>query len=223
MVPNPFRPLARILPGGGGRGRGSSEDAPDEEPPGESSSEADADADALDSRHEGPGADEDPGDRPDPDDAERDAGDAEQRSEADEGGTGSRGPEDLSDTPAPSIGPHTTFKREDPKERLARHEQSDVDAMGLDKRREVVGGSYGPSLARQATLYGAFLLVVGLLVVGAILAVNEFDQPPENEKLEAPWKGTTDPARPPQIDFPRESAPRQVPEGPDATDDGAEA
>ena len=43
--------------------------------------------------------------------------------------------EDVSDITAPSIGPSTTIEREPPEDRLARHEQSDVDAMGLDKRR----------------------------------------------------------------------------------------
>ena len=41
--------------------------------------------------------------------------------------------EDLSDTAGASIGPNTTFEKDDPEERLARHEQSDVDAMGLDE------------------------------------------------------------------------------------------
>ena len=65
----------------------------------------------------------------------------EERDRTDDDGKG----EDLSDTTAPSIGPNTTFEKDDPEERLARHEQSDVDAMGLDKRREVIGGSYSAS------------------------------------------------------------------------------
>jgi hypothetical protein len=100
------------------------------------------------------------------------------------------GEQDLSDTPAPSVGPHTTFEKEDPEERLSRHEQSDVDAMGLDKRREVVGGSYSPSLARQLTMYGLFLLVVAALVVGVLVAINEFDQPPAKYADKAPWVGS---------------------------------
>lgn len=132
------------------------------------------------------------------------------------------GPEeiDASDTPAPSIGPHTKISKEDPETRLARHEQSGVDAMGLEKRREVIGGSYGASFAKQATLYGLFLLVVGLLAFGAYLAVKEFDQPPEEEKLEAPWRNSTDPAKASEIDFPPDSGPRQVPVEPDPTSTG---
>ena len=74
----------------------------------------------------------------------------ETRNGAEEGrADGSTDEKDVSDITAPSIGPDTTIEREPPEERLAKHEQSDVDAMGLDKRREVVGGSYGAQL-RQA-------------------------------------------------------------------------
>jgi len=282
VVPNPFRPLARILSGGGSSDTRSSDQGENEEPAGASSTgptdRADASDDPLDFDHGRDAADDDPGDdrvdadEPEDDaydgpeaadadeeeaDADEEAADADagpeaaeaddrpetdepepddtpqgeegpaatgtsedDEAEADEPTAASEGAEDISDTPAPSVGPHTTFEREDPEKRLARHDQSGVDAMGLDKRREVVGGSYGPSLARQATLYGIFVLVVGLLVVGGILAVNEFDQPPEQETYEAPWKGTTNPARASEIDFPREIAPRQVPVEPDSTSKG---
>ena len=111
---------------------------------------------------------------------------------------------DISDTPAPSIGPHTTFELPPVEERLARHEQSDVDAMGLDKRREVVGGSYSPSFARQATLYGIFLVVVIALGVGFKLLADELDKPPETNPDVAPWAQEDAPQTPPaQIDFPR--------------------
>jgi hypothetical protein len=92
-----------------------------------------------------------------------------------------------SETPAPSIGPHTEIEHEDPEERLARHEQSDVDAMGLDKRREVVGGSYGPSVARQVTMYGIVVAVVIALGIGFKLLADELDEPPKNYEDAAPW------------------------------------
>jgi hypothetical protein len=102
-----------------------------------------------------------------------------------------------SETPAPSIGPHTEIEHEDPEERLARHEQSDVDAMGLDKRREVVGGSYGPSVARQATLYGIFVAVVVALGIGFKLLADELDEPPNNTRDTAPWANPGAPQTPP--------------------------
>jgi hypothetical protein len=95
--------------------------------------------------------------------------------------------QDISDTVAPSIGPHTTFTKDTPEERLAKHEQSTEDAMGLDKRRSVVGGQYGASFAKQAGLYGGFLAVLAVLIVGFILLAQELDQPPENIEVKAPW------------------------------------
>ncbi len=113
------------------------------------------------------------------------------------------GVEDISDTPAPSVGPHTTFSKDTPEERLARHEQSDVDAMGLDKRREVVGGSYSPSIARQLTVYGIVIGVVAAIGFGFYLLAKDLDQPPENYKDEAPWSQADAEQIPPApIDFP---------------------
>jgi hypothetical protein len=103
------------------------------------------------------------------------------------GDSSDSGRQDISDTTAPSVGPHTTIEREDPEERLARHEQSDVDAMGLDKRREVVGGSYGASAAKQATLYGGVLAVLAAIVIGFILLAGKLDQSPDEHEDLAPW------------------------------------
>jgi hypothetical protein len=99
---------------------------------------------------------------------------------------------------APSIGPHTVIEREPAEERLKRHEQSGVDAMGHDKRRQVVGGRYSPSLGRQATVYGIFAAVIAALVIGFVLLANELDQPPETVEAEAPWAGSDAPQRPPE-------------------------
>ncbi len=116
--------------------------------------------------------------------------------------------QDISDTTAPSIGPDTVIEKEDPEERLARHEQSDVDAMGLDKRREVIGGRYSPSKGRQAAMYGIFIAVVAALAIGFVLAVNAFDQPPETYEDLAPWAQEEAPqVEPPPIDFPRSGNP----------------
>jgi hypothetical protein len=113
------------------------------------------------------------------------------------------GEEDISDTPAPSVGPHTKFEKDDPEERLARHDQSSVDAMGLDKRREVIGGSYSPSLGRQLTMYGIFIAVVAGIVVGFLVLANNLDQPPEKYEDLAPWSQADAREIPPApIDFP---------------------
>ena len=97
---------------------------------------------------------------------------------------------DVSGTTAPSIGPNTKIEREDPEQRLARHEQSSEDALGLDKRRSVIGGRYSASVARQATLYGVFLAVAAAIVIDVLLLVNEVDQPPASNPDAAPWAKT---------------------------------
>jgi len=92
---------------------------------------------------------------------------------------------------------------EEPRKDLANHEQSDVDAMGLDKRREVVGQKYGASFAKQASVYGVFLVVVVAMVIGGKLAVDELDQGPKENEDQAPWSQTDAQQRPPtDIDFP---------------------
>jgi hypothetical protein len=99
------------------------------------------------------------------------------------------GEKSASEITAPSIGPNTVIEKESAEERLAKHEQSDVDAMGLDKRRGVVGAKYGASFAKQATVYGVFLIVLVALVVGGKLAVDELDKAPAQTEDQAPWAG----------------------------------
>src|SRR3954452_12377086 len=70
---------------------------------------------------------------------------------------------------APSLGPNTVIEREPVEERLARHDQSPNDAMGLDKRRSVVGERVGPSKTRQLDVYLGFLAVLAALVVGGLI------------------------------------------------------
>jgi hypothetical protein len=82
---------------------------------------------------------------------------------------------DESEITGPSLGPHTVIEREPVEERLARHEQSEVDAVGKDKRRSVVGHSYGPSKTRQLALYGVFLLVLAVVVVGGLFLIGKAD------------------------------------------------
>jgi hypothetical protein len=111
------------------------------------------------------------------------------------------GEKPASEIPAPSIGPHTVIEKEPAEVRLAKHEQSDVDAMGLDKRRGVVGERYGASFAKQATVYGVFLAVVVALVIGGKLAIDELDKGPEVNEDKAAWSGNDRDVAP--IDSPR--------------------
>lgn len=89
---------------------------------------------------------------------------------------------------APSLGPNTVIERESVEERLARHEQSEVDAMGKDKRRSVVGRRHGPSKTRQFALYGVSLAVVVALAVGAFILIGSFDKSVGKDvPCSAPW------------------------------------
>ena len=150
------------------------------------------------------------------DDSERDvAGDGETAdddewapAEDDQRDTAPDGEKPASEITAPSIGPNTVIEKKPPEERLAKHEQSDVDAMGLDKRRGVVGEKYGASFAKQATVYGIFLAVVAGVLIGGKLAVDELDQGPKVAEDKAPWSQEDAPQRSPEpIDFPRNPSP----------------
>ena len=104
---------------------------------------------------------------------------------AEEADRGERPEQNIS---APSLGPNTVIEREPVEERLARHEQSEVDAMGRDKRRTVVGQSYGPSKTRQLAVYMVFLAVVAALVVGGIILIGALDTSVgKNVPNSAPW------------------------------------
>ncbi len=75
---------------------------------------------------------------------------------------------------------------------------SDVDAMGLDKRRAVIGGSYGPSKARVVGTFTAALSVIAIIAIGFFLLAKELDQPPETNVDAAPWSAADAPQRPPK-------------------------
>lgn len=128
--------------------------------------------------------------------------DARRTATRDEAGDG-HGPDDgereeIRATTAPSIGPNTVIEKEPPGERLARKQQSKTDALGLDKRREVIGGRYSPSIARQAAMYGIFLAVLAVVAVGAIILVDKLDQPPDKVEARAPWAQPGAPQHPPK-------------------------
>lgn len=71
-----------------------------------------------------------------------------------------------------------------------------VDAMGRDKRREVVGHSYGPSRRSQVMFFVAVGIVAVVIIGGWTLAVAAFDQPPDSNPDEAPWSAADAPQVP---------------------------
>jgi hypothetical protein len=124
------------------------------------------------------------------------------REERSQGADDSSGTGDASDMAAPSIGPNTTIEHIPPEERLNLDEISSHDAMGLDKRRSVVGKRYGASPLKQALVYGGALAVIVAAAFGFKLLTDELDQPPEVQEDTAPWADAEQQA-PAPIDFPR--------------------
>ena len=77
------------------------------------------------------------------------------------------------------------------------HTPSHVDAMGLDKRRQVRGKVYGPTRTRILLRFVVFFAVLIALAVAAKIAVDELDKPPETTANEAEWAKPNAPQRPP--------------------------
>ena len=67
--------------------------------------------------------------------------------------------------------------------------------MGQDKRRQVVGHSYGPSKRSQITFFVAVAAVAVVIVGGWLALLAAFDNPPEHFSDKAPW--STIPTNPP--------------------------
>jgi hypothetical protein len=72
-------------------------------------------------------------------------------------------------------------------EEAKRAEPSDVDAMGQDKRRQIIGNVGGPSRRSQFLFFGSVAAIAILLIGGWFLAVSILDQPKDEYPDKAPW------------------------------------
>jgi hypothetical protein len=88
---------------------------------------------------------------------------------------------------APSAADISKLELMEPSEEAKRHTPSDVDAMGRDKRRPVVGHSYGPSRRTQVVFFVAAAAVLVVVIGGWFALVSAFDNPPDNGSGHAPW------------------------------------
>lgn len=91
---------------------------------------------------------------------------------------------------APSAANIEDLEKFESSEEAKRHEPSDVDAMGQDKRRQVVGHSYGPSRRSQIMFFVAVAAVAVVIVGGWLVLVGLFDKPPTHFRDSAPWSTT---------------------------------
>jgi hypothetical protein len=92
------------------------------------------------------------------------------------------------------------------------HQPSDVDAMGKDKRRQVVGGQYGATLRKQLTVYGIFVAIVVVGVIAFLTVVSSIDNREMPLENTAPWTEATATQEPPRdIDFPRNGPEDTIP------------
>lgn len=87
------------------------------------------------------------------------------------------------------------------------------DAMGNDKRRQVVGEQYGASPKKQLTVYGIFIAVVAALTIGFLTIVSGIDNREVPLEDTAPWTAANAVQTAPRdVDFPRNGPQDTIPE-----------
>ncbi|MDX6616430.1 MAG: hypothetical protein QOD60_1521 [Solirubrobacterales bacterium] len=97
---------------------------------------------------------------------------------------------------APSAPDTSKLKLLTPSKAAQEHEPSTVDAMGKDKRREVIGHAYGPSRRSQLAVLGGFIAVVLIVVFGLGAIARDADKTPKSNPDLAPWGQPSAPQTP---------------------------
>jgi hypothetical protein len=89
---------------------------------------------------------------------------------------------------------------------------NDLDAMGQDKRRPVVGRSYGVPARKRLLFYGIAILAVVLVVIAFLTVIRGVDEREIPLEATAPWAAEDAPQRPPRpIDFMRNGPENTIP------------
>lgn len=89
-------------------------------------------------------------------------------------------------------------------------EPSDVDAMGNDKRRPVIGQQYGATVRKRLLVYGAVVAVVVIAVVVFLTVVTGYDNRDQPVEDTAPWAQADNTEPPRDVDF-KANGPRVCP------------
>lgn len=89
---------------------------------------------------------------------------------------------------------------------------SDLDAMGNDKRRDVIGQQYGASARKRLVVYGIAVAVIVLVVVAFMTVVTGVDNKQIALEDTAPWSGPGALQEAPRdVDFPRNGPTNTIP------------
>jgi hypothetical protein len=129
-------------------------------------------------------------DRPDESGSEDRVDESGSEDRPDEDGSGERSDSERITGTAPSGADISKLEKFEASEEAKQAEPSKVDAMGQDKRRQVVGHSYGPSARRQIMFFAAVAVVLAVIIGGWLALVAAFDKPPTNISNNAPWSTT---------------------------------
>lgn len=80
--------------------------------------------------------------------------------------------------------------------------RSEVDAMGNDKRREVIGQQYGATVRKRVLIYGGVVGITIVVVIAFLTVVKGYDQRNVPLKNTAPWTEAGASQAPPRdVDF----------------------
>ena len=94
--------------------------------------------------------------------------------------------------------------------------RSEVDAMGNDKRREVVGQQYGATVRKRLLVYGGVVGVIVVVVIAFLTVVKGYDHRDVPLKNTAPWTEAGASQTPPRdVDFKANGPTDTIPAGPD--------
>jgi hypothetical protein len=82
--------------------------------------------------------------------------------------------------------------------------RSELDAMGNDKRRQVIGGQYGATVRKRLLVYGVAVAVIVGVVILSLTVVSNVDNKDIPLEDTAPWTAADAASEPPRdVDFSR--------------------
>lgn len=92
-------------------------------------------------------------------------------------------------------------------------EAPDLDAMGNDKRRQVIGRSYGASAGKRVAVYGIAVGLIVLVVIAFGTVIKGYDNRDVPVEATAPWAQSGAETEPPRdVDFARNGPEDTIPE-----------